>query len=417
MFLAQVKKIKEDVDYYMDSAQDPEYEDNEFLYDDIDGLDELGGGVGSSTISPSPTPTMETNPTTPTTSTGRQSPTSIISERQQEFLKQQELLQQHYQEQQHSLPERRRSYTEESTSAAKIFKPLPVKATSGSVGGIGGKFHSSMGSNNNVSTLVPNSLDVVEPHCESSEKVVPLEEHKIPNSTPSSMESDDSGTNNAISFVSSELEFKRLKQQTPKPKPVHSETNYKKPMPRSMVPTPPPLVPKPALNLPQSLPQKMPEPAPSVTYSSNGLVPSHTTWPLNQELARVPSGSDPSPPRRQLEGLTDMTVLPNTNTNSNQNHMSISPGVVSIVSSSTVRVMKPQAVRCEPEPTVTTFPHQPLPVSEPDIRPINSLEHEEEKNEPCVSFISYPLMEMHNDVNVLPKYGTSLGLRSSFLVS
>ncbi|KAG7257764.1 hypothetical protein CRUP_012352, partial [Coryphaenoides rupestris] len=31
-----IRKIKDDVDYYLDSSQDPDFEENEFLYDDLD---------------------------------------------------------------------------------------------------------------------------------------------------------------------------------------------------------------------------------------------------------------------------------------------------------------------------------------------------------------------------------------------
>ncbi|KPU75593.1 uncharacterized protein Dana_GF22756, isoform D [Drosophila ananassae] len=37
----QVNKIKDDVEYYIDSSQDPDFEENEFIYDDIIGLDEV----------------------------------------------------------------------------------------------------------------------------------------------------------------------------------------------------------------------------------------------------------------------------------------------------------------------------------------------------------------------------------------
>uniref|UniRef100_A0A8C4ELH5 CCR4-NOT transcription complex subunit 3 n=1 Tax=Dicentrarchus labrax TaxID=13489 RepID=A0A8C4ELH5_DICLA len=47
-----VRKIKDDVEYYLDSSQDPDFEENEFLYDDLD-LDDLrnitvGGPTSSS---------------------------------------------------------------------------------------------------------------------------------------------------------------------------------------------------------------------------------------------------------------------------------------------------------------------------------------------------------------------------------
>lgn len=37
----QVNKIKDDVEYYIESSQEPDFEENEFIYDDIIGLDEV----------------------------------------------------------------------------------------------------------------------------------------------------------------------------------------------------------------------------------------------------------------------------------------------------------------------------------------------------------------------------------------
>lgn len=37
----QIRKIKDDVEYYIDSSQEPDFEENEYIYDDIDGLDEV----------------------------------------------------------------------------------------------------------------------------------------------------------------------------------------------------------------------------------------------------------------------------------------------------------------------------------------------------------------------------------------
>lgn len=41
-----IQKIKDDVEYYIDSSQDPDFEENEFLYDDLD-LEDIreSGGV------------------------------------------------------------------------------------------------------------------------------------------------------------------------------------------------------------------------------------------------------------------------------------------------------------------------------------------------------------------------------------
>ncbi|GBP48940.1 CCR4-NOT transcription complex subunit 3, partial [Eumeta japonica] len=43
----QIRKIKEDVEYYIDSSLEPGFEENEYIYDDIRGLDEIElSGVG-----------------------------------------------------------------------------------------------------------------------------------------------------------------------------------------------------------------------------------------------------------------------------------------------------------------------------------------------------------------------------------
>lgn len=39
--IPQVNKIKDDVEYYIESSQEPNFEENEFLYDDIIGLDDV----------------------------------------------------------------------------------------------------------------------------------------------------------------------------------------------------------------------------------------------------------------------------------------------------------------------------------------------------------------------------------------
>lgn len=39
--ISQVNKIKDDVEYYIESSQEPNFEENEFLYDDIIGLDDV----------------------------------------------------------------------------------------------------------------------------------------------------------------------------------------------------------------------------------------------------------------------------------------------------------------------------------------------------------------------------------------
>ncbi|XP_021358782.1 CCR4-NOT transcription complex subunit 3-like isoform X2 [Mizuhopecten yessoensis] len=69
--LDQIKKIKDDVEYYVDSNQDPDFEENEFLYDDLD-LDDLGSQVLASSppnddsildkLSSTPTSTNSSSP-------------------------------------------------------------------------------------------------------------------------------------------------------------------------------------------------------------------------------------------------------------------------------------------------------------------------------------------------------------------
>lgn len=71
-----IRRIKDDVDYYIESSQDPDFEENEYLYDDITGLDEIELGSGAidgeedddedsssliSGSSPVMTPTIECN--------------------------------------------------------------------------------------------------------------------------------------------------------------------------------------------------------------------------------------------------------------------------------------------------------------------------------------------------------------------
>lgn len=39
--LSQIKRIKDDVEYYIESSQEPDFEENEYIYDDIIGLEEM----------------------------------------------------------------------------------------------------------------------------------------------------------------------------------------------------------------------------------------------------------------------------------------------------------------------------------------------------------------------------------------
>lgn len=65
----QIRRIKDDVEYYIESSQDPDFEENEYIYDDIIGLDDVVdlSGVG-----------LPSSATTDSNETGG-SPTSITS--------------------------------------------------------------------------------------------------------------------------------------------------------------------------------------------------------------------------------------------------------------------------------------------------------------------------------------------------
>ena len=39
--IAQIKDIKDDVEHYIENCQDPDFIENEMIYDDIDGLEEM----------------------------------------------------------------------------------------------------------------------------------------------------------------------------------------------------------------------------------------------------------------------------------------------------------------------------------------------------------------------------------------
>lgn len=74
----KIKDIKDDVEYYIDSSEEPDFKENEFIYDDIIGLDEVElsgaalagsadsndtGGTPTSTVSdPSPVPSPPAPP-------------------------------------------------------------------------------------------------------------------------------------------------------------------------------------------------------------------------------------------------------------------------------------------------------------------------------------------------------------------
>lgn len=45
--MLQIRRIRDDIEYYIESSQEPDFEENEYIYDDIIGLDEIElSGVG-----------------------------------------------------------------------------------------------------------------------------------------------------------------------------------------------------------------------------------------------------------------------------------------------------------------------------------------------------------------------------------
>ncbi|KAJ4445585.1 hypothetical protein ANN_12266, partial [Periplaneta americana] len=71
----QIRRIKDDIEYYIESSQEPDFEENEYIYDDIIGLDEIelsGVGLPSSAT----TDSNNSNDTggTPTSTTSGNSP-------------------------------------------------------------------------------------------------------------------------------------------------------------------------------------------------------------------------------------------------------------------------------------------------------------------------------------------------------
>ncbi|XP_021936375.1 CCR4-NOT transcription complex subunit 3 isoform X2 [Zootermopsis nevadensis] len=73
--VSQIRRIKDDIEYYIESSQDPDFEENEYIYDDIIGLDEIelsGVGLPSSAT----TDSNNSNDTggTPTSTTSGNSP-------------------------------------------------------------------------------------------------------------------------------------------------------------------------------------------------------------------------------------------------------------------------------------------------------------------------------------------------------
>jgi len=54
----QIQKIRDDVEYYIDSNQEADFEENEFLYDELD-LEDLGMTIRTDPVAASPTDSNE----------------------------------------------------------------------------------------------------------------------------------------------------------------------------------------------------------------------------------------------------------------------------------------------------------------------------------------------------------------------
>jgi len=54
----QIQKIRDDVEYYIDSNQEADFEENEFLYDELD-LEDLGVTIRPDPVTSSPTDSNE----------------------------------------------------------------------------------------------------------------------------------------------------------------------------------------------------------------------------------------------------------------------------------------------------------------------------------------------------------------------
>ncbi|XP_066250250.1 CCR4-NOT transcription complex subunit 3 [Euwallacea similis] len=110
----QIKPIKDNVDYYIESWKDPDFEDNEFIYDDIIGLDEVelsGVGLPSS----GGTPTSMISGSSPIASPAPNAPISSSSALNHST--------------EPALPEEKKIVQKEVQPPPKPIKPTPVRAT------------------------------------------------------------------------------------------------------------------------------------------------------------------------------------------------------------------------------------------------------------------------------------------------
>ncbi|XP_024082658.1 CCR4-NOT transcription complex subunit 3 [Cimex lectularius] len=114
--VGQIRRIKDDVEYYIESSQEPDFEGNEYIYDDIIGLDEIElSGVG-----PAPSVTTDSNGT-PTSITSSPPPSPPLSTTQQSVT--------NNHSSDSSNEEKRRN---DQIPQKVVVKPLPVRASNSS---------------------------------------------------------------------------------------------------------------------------------------------------------------------------------------------------------------------------------------------------------------------------------------------
>ncbi|XP_053609392.1 CCR4-NOT transcription complex subunit 3 isoform X2 [Plodia interpunctella] len=133
-FLLQIKRIKDDVEYYIDSSLEPGFEENEYIYDDIRGLDEIDlSGVGLPSSATTDSNNSNGSPGSPTSILSGTSPITSPT------------LEVHNHSTDSTEVEKKKK---EEIIIAKPVKPLPVRAVSSSLVG---------NSTNNVSSLLNNA--------------------------------------------------------------------------------------------------------------------------------------------------------------------------------------------------------------------------------------------------------------------
>lgn len=143
LFMFQIRRIKEDVEYYIESSQEPDFEENEYIYDDIIGLDEVelsGVGLPSSAT----TDSNNSNETggTPTSLTSGASPIPSPSNSAP--------LHNHSSDSSTESADKKKKLLDDSTTI-KPVKPTAVRATSNNL-------NSSTNSMLNTSTSSVNSM-------------------------------------------------------------------------------------------------------------------------------------------------------------------------------------------------------------------------------------------------------------------